>query len=132
MPVTGRRAAWATYLRFVHGGLMAMTETGLTHEAAIAVTSSDREETLTDRLMAFTAMGGAVVGALAGTVLGTEAGGAFPAVCGALGTMLGSGLAAGAWCAVADLCRNLFVRHEDGHARARAAAEQRFVPAPGA
>jgi len=59
---------------------------------------SERGESLADRVLAFAAMAGAVGGAIGGAALGMEAGTAFPLVCGTLGTMLGSGLAAGGWC----------------------------------
>jgi hypothetical protein len=54
-------------------------------------------ESLADWGLALTVMPGAVVGALVGAVLGSGAGTAVPLVCGTLGTMLGSGLAAGVW-----------------------------------
>lgn len=73
-----------------------------------ATVSGAREESFADRGLALVAMAGAVGGAITGAVLGTEAGVAFPVLCGALGTMLGSLTAAGGWC--------LFVGDEADHA----------------
>ena len=62
------------------------------------------------------AVGGSMVGAVAGAWLGAEFGSAFPLLCGTLGTMLGSGLAAGAWYLLARLLSRLFAKattHQD-------------------
>lgn len=91
---------------------------------ARAETASGGGESLADRLLTFVAMGGAVAGAVAGAGVGAEIGSAFPVACGGLGTMLGSGFAAGMWCLFADLWSNGFVGYEDGHVRDHAAAEQ--------
>ena len=63
--------------------------------------TSERGESLADRVLSFVAMAGSFGGALAGTVLG--AGTPFPIACGTLGTMLGSGSAAAAWCLLVHL-----------------------------
>ena len=60
-------------------------------------TRSDRES-LADRGLTVVAVAGAVGGAIGGAVLGADIGTAFPLACGTLGTMLGSGSAAGGWC----------------------------------
>lgn len=91
---------------------------------ATAETSNERGEPLADQVMPFVAMAGAVSGAIAGAVLGAEADSAFPVLCGALGTMLGSGLAAGAWCLFTDLWNSAFVGYEAGHARDHATAQR--------
>jgi phage tail tape-measure protein len=78
-----------------------------------------REESFASQALAFVAMAGAVAGALAGAVLGAEVGSAFPVLWGGTGTMLGSGLTAGAWCLFTDLWNNEFVGYETGHARAQ-------------
>ncbi len=69
-----------------------------TVETRTAGVSSARDESFADRGLALVAMAGAVGGAVTGAVLGTEAGAAFPVLCGALGTVLGSLTAAGGWC----------------------------------
>lgn len=61
-------------------------------------------ESLADRGLPFAGIAGAAAGAIAGAVAGVAAGTAFPELCGALGTMLGSGIAAVGWCGVAGLC----------------------------
>jgi hypothetical protein len=92
-------------------------------EMRTAETLNERGESLADQVLSFVAMAGAVGGAIAGAILGAEVGSAFPVLCGALGTMLGSGLAAGAWCLITDLWSGAFVSYEDGHARDLAAAQ---------
>lgn len=86
-------------------------------------------ESLADRLLTFVAVVGAVAGAVAGTVVGAGIGSELSVMCGALGAMLGSGFAAGAWCLLADLWGKAFVGYEGGHTRDRATAEQRLTPA---
>jgi hypothetical protein len=86
--------------------------------------SSARGESLAERVLSLVAVGGAVGGAIAGTALGAEADGAFPAVYGALGTMLGSGVATGTWCLITDLWNRAFVGYEAGHARDLATAQR--------
>jgi hypothetical protein len=58
-------------------------------------------ESLVDSLLTIVAMVGAVGGAILGAALGAAVGTAFPLAWGTLGTMLGSGLAAGGWCLLA-------------------------------
>ena len=99
-----------------------------TVETRAVEASSERGESLADRGLSLAAMSGAVGGALAGAVLGAEVGSAFPVLCGALGTMLGSGLAAGAWCLLTDLWNSAFVSYEAGHARDHATAQQLVSP----
>lgn len=85
---------------------MATVMTNLNPRTA-AVAEVDAEtcpgESLAERGLAPAGMGGALVGAVAGAALGAAAGSAFPVVCGMLGTMFGSGLAAVAWCRLARL-----------------------------
>lgn len=88
---------------------------------------SSGREPLTERLLTFAAMAGAVGGALAGATLGVENGAAFPVIWGGFGTMLGSGLTAGIWWLCARLGAGLF-GHEDGPARDRATAQQPVNP----
>jgi hypothetical protein len=68
-------------------------------------------ESFGDVGLSFTAMSGAVAGAIGGAMLGAEIGSVFPVVCGALGTMLGSGL----W--------NVAPAHAEGHPECEHAAE---------
>ena len=73
-------------------------------------------ESLEDRVFTFAAMAGAVGGAIGGTVLGAAVGTAYPIACGALGTMLGSGVTAGGWCLLVRLW-SVFTRSEAGRDR---------------
>ena len=85
---------------------MATAEIGTTRDFGAAHTTKiegEREASFVERGLSVTAIGGAIVGAVAGTALGTEAGSAFTELWSTLGVMLGSGLAAGAWCLVASL-----------------------------
>jgi hypothetical protein len=68
-----------------------------------ADTSGAREAVFAEHGLSLTAIGGAIAGAVAGTALGTEVGSAFTELWSTLGVMIGSGLAAGAWCLVASL-----------------------------
>ena len=90
--------------------------------------SSTREESFANRAVAFVAMAGAVGGAIAGAALGAASGAAVPVIWGGFGTMLGSGLTAGAWCLFTDLWSSTFVGYEAGHARDHATAQQSVTP----
>jgi hypothetical protein len=111
---------------------MAKTEAGLdgvTVTTTGAEATSEGSESLTDRVLSFVAMAGAVVGAVAGSALGAEAGTAFPVACGTLGTMLGSGIAAGVCCILARLWTGP-VAGRVSHLRNRAARSGAVTPAP--
>ena len=79
---------------------MATVTTDVEHPAGTEVRPC---ESLADRGLAPAGMGGGVAGAVAGAALGAAAGGFFPALCGMLGTVLGSGLAAFGWCLIARM-----------------------------
>jgi hypothetical protein len=84
-------------------------------EKAVTVFGAEQKESLADRVLPFAAMLGAVGGAIGGTVLGFGVGTAFPIMCGALGTMLGSGLIGGGWCLLARACTSRSARSEAHH-----------------
>jgi uncharacterized membrane protein YebE (DUF533 family) len=112
---------------------MATTETRFNRDRMTmteAKTTSERSESLADQVLAFAAMAGAMGGALAGTVLGAEVGTAFPVACGTLGTMLGSGSAAGVWYLLARLWTGLVVGGHTGRERAHAAQFGAVTSAP--
>jgi hypothetical protein len=93
---------------------------------------SERGEPLVDRVLSIVAMVGGAGGATAGVVLGAEADTAFPVACGTLGTMLGSGLAAGGWCLLVRLWKVLFPRNKTRYKQNRAARPNPITPAPSA
>lgn len=72
-------------------------------------------ESFADRMLALVAMAGAVIGGIGGTVLGADLGTAFPLAFGTLGTMIGSGAAAGGWCLLARAWEKLFTTNADHH-----------------
>src|SRR5262245_5900036 len=72
--------------------------------------------------LSLAAMSGAVGGAIGGALLGAEIGSLFPVVCGVLGTMLGSGLAGGAWCLLESLWKTA-PAHAETHPECVPAAE---------
>lgn len=82
---------------------MAKVETRLDRDPTGATESAPVRESFADRVLALAAMAGAVSGAIGGAVLGAEIGTACPVMCGTLGTMIGSGSTAGAWCLLAPL-----------------------------
>lgn len=94
-----------------------------TGEMRAVEVSSERGESFADHALSLVAMTGAVGGALAGAALGADVGGAFPVLCGGVGTILGSGLAAGAWCLLTDLWTSAFVGYEAGHIRDHTTAQ---------
>jgi hypothetical protein len=97
---------------------MAKVENGLDRDPMVAMESAPARETFADRVLTFAAMAGAVGGAIGGAVLGAEVGTAFPAVCGTLGTMIGSGATAGGWCLLAHLRAGPFTKRAVHHASA--------------
>jgi hypothetical protein len=109
---------------------MMATETRSENTRAIE-TKTAHEEPLADRVLSLAAMGGAVCGAVAGAALGAEIGTAFPIMCGALGTMLGSGLTAGGWCLLVGLWTGLSAGKHVRHRFDPVAEPQPVAPAAG-
>lgn len=70
-------------------------------------------QSLAERLLTIMAMGGAVCGAIAGSALGAALGSEHACTCGTLGTMLGSGLAAGASQLILPVWVRIFTGAED-------------------
>jgi hypothetical protein len=92
--------------------------------------TSERKESLADRVLPFAAMLGAVGGAIGGAILGQAVGTAFPVVFGTLGTMLGSGLVGGGWCLLARSPH--FTKSEVPHEHSEPVAAPSITPAPSA
>jgi hypothetical protein len=90
---------------------MATVETRLAHDPVDAA----QGESLADRGLPLVAMVGAVGGAIGGAALGAEIGTAFPLAFGTLGTMLGSGAAAGGWCLLTRAWARLFTTNTIRH-----------------
>ncbi len=68
-----------------------------TAEASDARATGGPREALAGDGLPLVAMAGAVCGAIGGAVLGFDAGGFYPTLCGAFGTLLGCALATVGW-----------------------------------